>query len=186
MHFDTLAIADVLVLEPKRFGDDRGFFSETYNARTFADIVGDETVFVQDNQSLSVEPWVLRGLHFQKPPFAQAKLVRVVHGRIWDVAVDIREHSKSFGQWVAVELSAENWKQLYIPEGFAHGFLTLEPNTEVVYKVADFYKLEADCGIIWNDPTLSIDWPLPAGVNPVLSDKDRKLPGMSEARGAFS
>lgn len=158
---------------PKRFGDARGWFAETYQRDRFK-ALGVDADFVQDNHSLSREAGTLRGLHFQTPPHAQAKLVRCLRGRIWDVAVDLRRGSPSYGQWVAAELTAEGGEQLYVPAGFAHGFLTLEPDSEVAYKTSDFYAPECDAGIAWDDPDLAIAWPL-AGSAPLLSDKDRKL-----------
>ena len=179
-----LDIAGLLLIEPKKFGDHRGFFSETFREDVLA-AAGFKGRFVQDNHSLSSEVGTLRGLHFQKPPRAQAKLVRVVRGGILDVVVDIRAGSPSFGRHLAVELSAENGRQLLVPEGFAHGFVTLEPDTEVIYKVTDYYAPESDSGILWNDPDLGIDWGL-AG-EPVLSGKDAVLAPFSELpAGLFS
>lgn len=177
------AIADVKIVTPKRFGDHRGFFSETYNATAMA-AAGIDLVFIQDNHSLSGQKGVVRGLHFQKPPFAQDKLVRVTHGAILDVAVDIRRASPTFGQHVAVELSAENWRQLLVPKGFAHGFVTLEPDTEVQYKVTADYAPDCDRGILWNDPDLAIDWGLHAA-DAILSEKDIALPRFAECDDLF-
>lgn len=157
MNVTRLAIADVVLLEMRRFGDDRGFFSEVYNRRRFAD-AGLDHDWVQDNHTLSREPGTLRGLHFQAPPRAQAKLVRVTRGSILDVAVDIRKGSPTFGRWVSVTISAANWSQMLIPKGFAHGYVTLEPDTEVLYKVDDGYAPQHDGGVTWNDPDLAIDW----------------------------
>jgi dTDP-4-dehydrorhamnose 3,5-epimerase len=173
-----------LVITPRRFADDRGWFSETYNARKFAEHGIGES-FCQDNQSLSDAPGTLRGLHFQTSPFAQAKLVRCVAGRIFDVAVDMRRGSPSFGKWVGTELSAENGKQLYVPIGFAHAFLTLEADCIVAYKVNAFYSAECEGGIIWNDPEIAIDWPLDR-LTPQLSAKDAGLPPLSELKADFS
>jgi dTDP-4-dehydrorhamnose 3,5-epimerase len=184
MQITSLAIPDVKLLTPKKFGDDRGFFSETYNARTLAGLGVTET-FVQDNHSLSGPVGTVRGLHFQKPPHAQAKLVRVVRGRIFDVAVDIRQRSATYGQWVGVELSAENWQQLYIPAGFAHGFCTLEPETEVLYKTTDFYAPELDAGLHWRDPAFDIAWPV-AAADATLSAKDLALPCLAAVSSPFS
>lgn len=181
--FTKTALQGVLIVEPKRFGDDRGFFSEVYNAARFRE-AGLELGFVQDNHSFSAEQGVLRGLHFQAPPHAQDKLVRVTRGRVLDVAVDIRRGSPTYGQHVAVELSAENWRQLLVPKGFLHGFVTLEPNCEVLYKVTDFYSPECDGGVRWDDPTLGIDWGL-AGRSPVLSEKDAALPLMAGFESPF-
>jgi dTDP-4-dehydrorhamnose 3,5-epimerase len=178
-----LALPEVLEIVPQKFGDARGFFSETWSGPALAQH-GIDVAFVQDNHSLSVEAGVLRGLHYQEPPYAQAKLVRVVRGAIWDVAVDIRPGSRTFGRWVGLHLSAEAWNQILVPEGFAHGFVTLEPNTEVVYKVSAPYSREHDRGIRWNDPALGIDWPL-EGRTPILSDKDRTAPLLAEAPAAF-
>lgn len=161
MDARPLAIPDVRLISPKIFRDDRGFFSETYVDRAFA-AAGVDARFVQDNHSMSRARGVLRGLHLQAAPHAQGKLVRVLRGAIFDVAVDIRKGSPSFGQHVAVVLSAENWCQLWIPEGFAHGFCTLEPDTEVAYKVTDYYAPECDRSILWCDPALGIPWPIPA------------------------
>ena len=171
-------IPAVLILQPERFGDDRGFFSETYNRRALADH-GVDTEFVQDNHSLSRDSFVLRGLHFQTPPFAQDKLVRVVRGRILDVAVDLRRGSPTYGHHEAVELSAEGGEQILVPIGFAHGILTTEPNTEVLYKVSNYYAPSHDRGIHWADPALGIPWPL-GGVKPTLSEKDRSQPTLAQ------
>lgn len=161
----------VVEITPRRFGDARGFFAETWQRQRFADN-GINIDWVQDNQSLSAEPYVLRGLHLQVSPMPQAKLVRVLKGRIFDVAVDVRPHSPSLGKWVACLLSAETFNQLYIPVGFAHGFLTLEPGVEVLYKVSGPYAPGCERGIIWNDKDIAIDWPLPSGQRPVMSEKD--------------
>lgn len=173
----------IKLIKPRRFADDRGWFSETYNARTYA-ALGVTVAFCQDNHSMSRPAGVLRGLHFQRPPHAQAKLVRCVRGAIWDVAVDIRTGSPTFGRFVATELTAENGWQLFVPEGFAHGFVTLAPDTEVEYKVSDFYSPDCDGGLIWNDPDLAVPWPLADGA-PILSDKDQKLPRLSEFENPF-
>lgn len=175
MDILTSAIPDIKLLKPRSFADPRGSFTETYNRERFNHAVGQAVEFVQDNHSVSRPAGVLRGLHFQRNPRAQGKLVRVARGRILDVAVDLRRGSPHYGRHVAAELSAENGLQIWVPVGFAHGFLTLEPDTEVIYKVTDYYDPATDAGIIWNDPTLAIDWPL-AGQDPVLSDKDRRLP----------
>lgn len=174
VRITSLAIAEVKLAEPDRFGDERGFFSETYSRRDFA-AGGIDGEFVQDNQSRSASPGTVRGLHYQLPPFAQAKLVRVVRGSIFDVAVDIRRGSPTFGAHVAVTLSAAAWNQLFVPAGFAHGFCTLEPDTEVAYKVTAYYSREHDRGIRWDDPALGIAWPVDAGAA-VLSAKDAALP----------
>ncbi|HRY07332.1 MAG TPA: dTDP-4-dehydrorhamnose 3,5-epimerase [Hyphomicrobiaceae bacterium] len=178
-----LEIADVIIITPAKFGDERGFFSETYNQSALREF-GIGAHFVQDNQSLSRHKGVVRGLHFQSPPHAQGKLVRVVRGRIFDVAVDIRRGSPTYGKHVATELSADNWRQLWLPAGFAHAFCTLEDDTEVIYKVTDYYAPQCDCGIQWNDPALGIDWPIAAG-EAVLSAKDMKLPRLAEITSPF-
>lgn len=178
LSVEDTAIPAVKIVTPKKFGDHRGFFSETWSRKGFAE-AGLDLDFVQDNQSLSAPVGTLRGLHFQSPPFAQDKLVRVTRGRILDVAVDIRTSSPTFGKHVAVELSAENWKQLLVPVGFAHGFVTLEPDTEVLYKVTAPYAPENDHGLAFDDPALGIDWGLPLS-DLTLSDKDRKHPRLAE------
>ncbi len=178
LNVEDTAIPAVKIITPKKFGDHRGFFSETWSRNAFAE-AGLDLDFVQDNQSLSAPVGTLRGLHFQSAPFAQDKLVRVTRGRILDVAVDIRASSPSFGKHVAVELSAENWRQLLVPIGFAHGFVTLEPDTEVLYKVTAPYAPANDHGLAFDDPALGIDWRLPlSGLT--LSDKDRKHPRLAE------
>ncbi|RXT04505.1 dTDP-4-dehydrorhamnose 3,5-epimerase [Ammoniphilus sp. CFH 90114] len=171
----------VVIIEPAVFGDNRGFFMESYNGAKFTQ-AGLDFNFIQDNQSLSVETGTIRGLHYQLNPKAQTKLVRVLTGAIYDVAVDIREHSPTFGQWVGVILSEDNKRQLLVPKGFAHGFCTLVPNTQVFYKVDEYYSPENDRGILWNDPAIGIDWP---SSNPVLSDKDSKLPLLKDAEINF-
>ena len=178
LSVEDTAIPAVKIVTPKKFGDHRGFFSETWSRKAFAE-AGIDLDFVQDNQSLSAPVGTLRGLHFQSPPFAQDKLVRVTRGRILDVAVDIRTSSPSFGKHVAVELSAQNWKQLLVPVGFAHGFVTLEPDTEVLYKVTAPYAPQNDHGLAFDDPALGIDWRLPLS-ELTLSDKDRNHPRLAE------
>lgn len=173
----------VKLVRPRRFGDDRGWFSETYNHARYA-AMGIDCIFIQDNHSMSRDTGVLRGLHWQAPPNGQDKLVRCVRGRIWDVAVDARRGSPTFGQWVTAELSADNGHQLFVPVGFAHGFVTLDPNTEVEYKVSGLYAPESEGGVIWNDPGLALPWPLPPG-GPTLSPKDEILPPLSEAMSPF-
>ncbi|MCL2523742.1 MAG: dTDP-4-dehydrorhamnose 3,5-epimerase [Betaproteobacteria bacterium] len=168
MRVTPTAIPDVLLIEPKVFGDERGFFFESFNQRAFNEAVGREVVFVQDNHSKSAKN-VLRGLHYQLPPKAQGKLVRVIQGAVFDVAVDIRRDSPTFGRWVGELLSAENKKHFWIPPGFAHGFLTLSDTAEFLYKTTDYYAPELERCIRWDDPTLAIAWP---GMNPVLSAKD--------------
>ncbi|MEO1265420.1 MAG: dTDP-4-dehydrorhamnose 3,5-epimerase [Pseudomonadota bacterium] len=181
---EALDIADVKLIAPKIFRDARGFFSETYNRRTLAD-AGLDVAFVQDNHPPSRDAGPVRGLHFQKPPHAQGKLVRVVTGAILDVAVDIRAGSPTFGRHIAVELSADNWQQLYVPAGFAHGFCTLKPDTEVVYKTTAYYDAASDAAIQWDDPAIGIDWPVARDVA-VLSDKDRAAPPLSEIPDYFT
>ncbi len=178
MKVTQLEISDIKILKPVRHGDERGFFSEVFKESILREH-GIDVHFVQDNHSLSVGKWVVRGLHFQIPPFAQAKLLRVTSGSIFDVAVDIRWGSPSFGQHVAVVLSATEWNQIFIPEGFAHGFCTLEPDTEVIYKVDSYYSAEHDRGLLWSDPALGITWPLAAG-EALLSDKDRHHPVLAD------
>jgi dTDP-4-dehydrorhamnose 3,5-epimerase len=174
----------VRLISTKRFGDARGWFTETYNQENFAKL-GIHDVFRQDNHSMSAEPGVLRGLHFQRPPHAQAKLVRCVRGSIFDVAVDVRKGSPTYGKWFSAVLSAENGKQLYVPIGFAHGFVTTEPFTEVQYKVNALYAPSAEGGVIWNDPSLAIPWPLPPG-GASLSPKDTLLPTLAELDSPFA
>lgn len=169
----------VIEIMPRKFGDSRGFFSEVYNANVFRD-AGIDLVFVQDNHSLSAQRGVLRGLHYQLPPRAQDKLVRVARGAILDVAVDIRRSSPTFGKWIAVELSAEKWNQLLVPKGFAHGFVTMTENAEVLYKVTDVYSAAHDRAIRFDDPRIGVQWPVePEGL--ILSEKDRRAPFLEEA-----
>ncbi|WP_271409665.1 dTDP-4-dehydrorhamnose 3,5-epimerase [Pseudomonas sp. Q1-7] len=169
MNVITTELQDVLILEPRLFGDDRGFFYESFNARTFAEATGVDRDFVQDNHSRS-QRGVLRGLHYQLQQ-AQGKLVRVVQGEVFDVAVDVRRSSPTFGRWVGVHLSAENKRQLWVPEGFAHGFLVLSDYAEFLYKTTDYYAPEHERCIRWDDPDLAIDWPLTEA--PQLSAKDK-------------
>ncbi|CAA9422404.1 MAG: dTDP-4-dehydrorhamnose 3,5-epimerase [uncultured Phycisphaerae bacterium] len=183
MQVVPTAIPDVKVLVPKKFGDHRGFFSETYSRKAF-EALGLRGDFVQDNHSLSAEAGVVRGLHYQLPPMAQDKLLRVVRGAVLDVAVDVRRSSPTFGRHVTAVLSAENWNQIYVPAGFAHGFRTLEPNTEVLYKVTAFYSPEHERGVRWDDPALGVDWRVTAAAA-VLSDRDRRHPPLAEARELF-
>jgi dTDP-4-dehydrorhamnose 3,5-epimerase len=184
MQVEPLAIPDVKLIVPRQFRDDRGFFSETWNERALAAAVGMTPRFVQDNHAYSRDKGTVRGLHFQVPPMAQDKLVRVVRGAILDVAVDLRRQSKTYGQHVSAVLSAANWAQLWVPQGFAHGYATLEPDTEVLYKVTAFYAPEHDRGIAWDDPDLAIDWGLDRATA-LLSDKDRRLPRLAELQSAF-
>jgi dTDP-4-dehydrorhamnose 3,5-epimerase len=183
LQIQALNIPEVLLITPPRFGDERGYFAETYAAPKLA-AAGITLGFVQDNQSFSAAVGTIRGLHCQLAPRAQGKLVRVLRGAIWDVAVDARAGSPSFGQWAAAELSAENFAQLWIPPGFLHGFCTLTPDTEILYKVTDLYDRDSERGVAWDDPALALPWPLPAS-GPVLSAKDRILPGWNEAAGWF-
>jgi dTDP-4-dehydrorhamnose 3,5-epimerase len=175
MLVTKMDIAEVLLLEPRKFGDSRGFFSEVFNAKLLSEHVG-SLDFVQDNHSLSQKKGTLRGIHFQAPPFAQDKLVRCVRGSILDIAVDLRRGSPTFGKSVTAELSADNWRQLFVPKGFGHAFLTLCEDVEVIYKVSDYYAPEHDGGIIWNDPDLAIAWGLGAHDKVELSAKDALLP----------
>ncbi|MEM6333266.1 MAG: dTDP-4-dehydrorhamnose 3,5-epimerase [Planctomycetota bacterium] len=184
MKIESLDIPDVKLITPKRFGDHRGFFMETFSAPRLAE-AGVTRDWVQDNHSLSEHPGVLRGLHYQAPPHAQAKLVRVVSGRVWDVAVDLRKGSPTYGRWVAAELSADNDQQMFVPEGFAHGFVTLEPGTAFLYKVSGVYAPQSEGGVAWDDPTLNLPWPLD-GIEPKLSDKDTKLPTLAELDSPFT
>ncbi|AUX85319.1 MULTISPECIES: dTDP-4-dehydrorhamnose 3,5-epimerase [Acinetobacter] len=177
MQVETTKIEGLLILQPNVFGDDRGWFMESFNQQHFAQALEQlqqaVPTFVQDNHSLS-QKGVLRGLHYQNAPYGQGKLVRVVQGRAWDVAVDIRPDSATYGQWVGVELSAENKTMFWIPEGFAHGFLALEDNTQFLYKTTNYYNKESEGAIIWNDPTLAIEWPLYEIENVLVSDKDNQ------------
>ncbi len=181
--FEAQFIDGVILVQPKRFGDERGYFCETYHLDRF-DAAGVRGPFVQDNHSLSGARGVIRGLHFQVPPHAQAKLVRCTRGAIYDVAVDIRTGSSTYGNYVGAMLSAENGFQLYIPVGFAHGFCTLTEECEVQYKVTDYYSPECDQGLAWNDPEIGIDWPLD-GITPQLSDKDSRQPLLSGFQSPF-
>lgn len=171
------ALPDVIRILPSRFGDHRGFFSETYSQLAYANL-GIEAVFVQDNHSLSAAVGTVRGLHFQVPPHAQAKLVRCGRGTVFDVAVDIRRGSPTYGRWAGFTLSAENGAQLYIPVGFAHGFATLEPDSEIIYKCSDYYAPETEGALRWDDSDIGIAWPLTAA--PVLSEKDASAPLLAD------
>ncbi|MDT4328992.1 dTDP-4-dehydrorhamnose 3,5-epimerase [Methylomonas sp. MED-D] len=172
MEANRLEISDVILFSPKVFGDERGFFFESFNERLFEVLTGLNPRFVQDNHSKS-QKGVLRGLHYQLPPNAQGKLVRVIQGEVFDVAVDIRKSSPTFGQWVGEILSEENKRQMWIPAGFAHGFLTLSESAEFLYKTTDYYAPAAERAIIWNDPEIGIEWPL-GGQLPILSGKDQQ------------
>ncbi|HMN72045.1 MAG TPA: dTDP-4-dehydrorhamnose 3,5-epimerase [Rhodoblastus sp.] len=184
MRVEETAIPDVKIVTPKMHGDARGFFSEVYKAADWC-AAGLDFTFVQDNHSFSAQAGVVRGLHFQIAPVAQAKLVRVARGRILDVVVDIRRSSPTFGRHVAVELSRENWRQLLVPAGFAHGFVTLEPDTEALYKTTAPYSAAHDFGLAWDDPDLAIGWPLPPG-GPILSERDRKWPRLRDLPQTFA
>lgn len=173
----------VISLTPRAFADPRGWFSETYHQARAAE-AGIDIVFCQDNQSFSRTAGTIRGLHYQRPPFAQAKLVRCVRGSIWDVAVDARRGSPTYGQWVGAKLSAENRRQLYLPIGFLHGFVTLEADTEVAYKVSAFYDPASDGGVRWDDADLALPWPLNGNV-PLVSEKDAKMPSFAEFDSPF-
>lgn len=183
MQVSQTSIPGLLLITPKVFQDQRGFFFESYNADKLANQGVPRFDFMQDNHARSESPGVLRGLHFQTPPMAQTKLVRVTSGRVYDVVVDLRKGSPTFGKWEGFELSADNFLQLLVPKGFAHGYLTLEPGTEFLYKVDAPYSPDNDAGIIWNDPDLAIPWPEKA---PQLSDKDTKLPLMREFDSPFT
>lgn len=183
MQVTNLEIEGLKLIVPPRFQDERGFFSETFSEKSARDI-GLPSTFVQDNFSLSIRKGTIRGLHFQRPPYAQSKLVRVNRGQILDVAVDLRTSSPTFGHHVAVELSRENWAQLYVPVGFAHGFCTLEADTEVAYKASAPYAPEFEAGILWSDPALAIAWPVGAD-DVTVSDKDARLGSFANMAKAF-
>ena len=183
MKVTATAIPDVLLLEPKVFGDERGFFMESFNQSAFNEAVGREVTFVQDNHSRSAKG-VLRGLHYQLPPHAQGKLVRVTLGRVFDVAVDIRRASPTFGQWVGVELSDTNYRQLWIPPGFAHGFLVTSDSADFLYKTTAYYDPTNERALRWDDPAIAISWP-DVGVSPLLSAKDSTAPGGDDLPPAF-
>jgi dTDP-4-dehydrorhamnose 3,5-epimerase len=178
MNFERLAIPDVVLFQPTAFSDDRGLFFESFSQRIFDATIGVSVPFVQDNHSLSKKN-VIRGLHYQVTPHAQGKLVRVARGAVFDVAVDLRQGSSTFGRWVGARLSAENRHQLWIPEGFAHGFVALEENTEFLYKTTDFYHKESERAILWNDKDIGIDWPLDGP--PLVSEKDSRAVAFREA-----
>ena len=183
MQVRELAIPEVVLLTPARHGDKRGFFSEVYNRRTFAQ-VGVDAEFVQDNHSFSADRGTVRGLHFQEPPHDQHKLVRVVRGSVYDVALDVRCGSPTYGRHVAVVLSADAGNQLFVPAGFAHGLMTLEADTEILYKVGAYYAPSHDRGVLWSDAALGIEWPIAAG-EAIVSDRDRALPRLAEASSPF-
>ena len=178
MHIERLKIPDIRVLTPMKHRDHRGFFSEAYAKKTLA-AAGIDIEFVQDNHLSSADRGTMRGLHFQIPPVAQNKLLRVVSGAVFDVAVDLRRNSPTYGEHVGVILSAEAWNQILVPVGFAHGLMTLEPDTEVIYKVSDYYAPDHDKGLLWNDPALGIKWPIPEH-DVILSDKDRNQPRLAD------
>ena len=184
MNVIETKIKDLLIFEPRVFADDRGWFMESFNQQVFEKALADRGLdvpnFVQDNHSFS-KKGVLRGLHYQLNPHAQGKLVRVVQGRAWDVAVDIRENSSTFGEWVGVELTADNHKQFWIPAGFAHGFIALEDNTQFLYKTTDYYSKECERSIVWNDAELSIEWPIEPDLELFLTEKDISAPNLSVA-----
>lgn len=182
MLIEETGLPGLKVLTPRRFGDDRGFFSESWNRKVLADN-GIFLDFVQDNHSLSARVGTVRGLHFQAPPHTQAKLVRCGRGRLFDVAVDVRKGSPTFGKWFGVELSFENGKQLLVPEGFLHGFATREPDTEIIYKCTDYYVPSADGAVRFDDPSIAIDWGLSGA--PILSDKDAAAPYLSQFKTPF-
>ncbi|EPX82411.1 dTDP-4-dehydrorhamnose 3,5-epimerase [Salipiger mucosus] len=183
MQVEDTKLEGVRILTPRRFGDSRGFFSESWNRKAM-EAAGLHFDFVQDNHSLSAKVGTVRGLHFQAPPHAQAKLVRCGRGRLFDVAVDIRKGSPTYGQWVGEELSFENGRQLLIPAGFLHGFVTREPDTEIIYKCSDFYAPECDGAVRFDSPEIGIDWGLD-GVEPLLSDKDAAAPVLSDFDSPF-
>jgi dTDP-4-dehydrorhamnose 3,5-epimerase len=183
MDIRNLDLPGLVLLRPRQFADSRGSFAETYNERAFQ-AAGIATKFVQDNQSFSAKRGTIRGLHFQLPPAAQAKLVRVLRGSVYDVAVDLRAGSPAYGRWVGETLTADGGEQLFVPRGFAHAFCTLEADTVVAYKVDEFYAPAADSGLIWNDPTLGINWPVAAD-EVVLSDKDLRLGRFADFASPF-
>lgn len=182
MNFIKTFIDGVIRIEPIRFQDERGFFSETYNLKAFKGF-GIDTTFIQDNYSLSKKVGTVRGLHFQKEPFGQAKLVKCSKGKIFDVVVDLRKNSSSYGKWYGIELSPENGIQLFIPVGLAHGFMTLEPNTEITYKCSNIYSPSSEGSLRWNDPDIGIDWPL--NINPSISEKDSSAPFFKQFKTPF-
>lgn len=184
MNVIETKIKDLLIFEPRVFADDRGWFMESFNQQVFEKALSDRGLdipnFVQDNHSFS-KKGVLRGLHYQLNPHAQGKLVRVVQGRAWDVAVDIRKESETFGQWVGIELSGENHKQFWIPAGFAHGFIALEDNTQFLYKTTDYYSKECERSIVWNDKDINVEWPIEDGLSIIINEKDQLSPFVNMA-----
>ena len=183
MNVLTTPIEGLLIIEPRVFNDDRGYFYESYNQKVFKSATGLDMNFVQDNQARSTQH-VLRGLHFQNPPHAQTKLIRALQGSIWDVVVDIRNESKTFGQWFGVELSVENKRQFLIPKGFAHGYSVLSETAEVFYKCDDFYSKEDEGGVLYSDPELNIDWKIDLS-NAIVSEKDLKQPTLKNILSKF-
>lgn len=183
MNVIKTAIDGVLIIEPKVFGDDRGYFFESFNARDFAEKTGLDITFVQDNESKS-RYGVLRGLHFQLPPYTQSKLVRVVKGRVLDIAIDIRKSSPTYGKWVSCELTEDNHRQFFVPKGMAHGFCVLSEEAVFQYKCDDFYHPEAEGGIAWNDPNIAVEWPIPAE-DISLSERDKHHPSFKEFTSPF-
>lgn len=181
MEFIATKLKDAYLIKPKVYEDERGFFLESYSERVFKEN-GIKSVFVQDNHSYSKNKGVLRGIHFQIPPFSQAKLVRVVRGSVYDVIIDLRKGSPTYGEWEGFNLGADNFLMLYIPRGFGHAFCTTKENTEFLYKTDNFYSPEHDAGIIWNDPTLNISWPVE---EPILSEKDEKLKNFKDFKTPF-
>ena len=184
MEIQSTILPDIKILIPRHIGDERGYFAETFRADLFAEHIG-EMAFVQDNESLSARAGTIRGLHFQSAPHAQGKLVRCTAGALFDVAVDIRQSSPTYGQWVAETLTPANGKQFWVPPGFAHGFCSLEPNTVICYKVTDYYSAECDKGVAWDDPAIAITWPEIADPE-TLSPKDRRQPQLANLRAYFS
>ena len=185
MNIETTPLPDVLLITPRRFGDARGFFSESWNRKALEAEGLHLPDFVQDNHSFSTAKGTLRGLHYQSPPHAQGKLVRCGRGALFDVAVDIRKGSPTYGQWYGTELSFENGKQLLVPAGFAHGFVTRAPETEIIYKCSDYYAQETEGAVAWDDPEVGVDWGL-GGMTPVLSDKDANAPSLADLNSPFT
>jgi dTDP-4-dehydrorhamnose 3,5-epimerase len=178
-----LSIRDVVLISVRKFADARGYFLETFRRSDFA-AMGISCDFLQDNQAFSAQPGTIRGLHFQIPPHAQAKLVRVLHGAVYDAAVDLRQGSPTYGKWCGARLTAEGGEQIFLPRGFAHGYCTLEPDTVVAYKVDAYYAPQSEAGLIWNDPEIGIDWTIPES-RVLVSDKDSKLPALSSFETPF-
>lgn len=185
MKFDRTSIPDVVIVTPRRFGDARGYFMETYKRNAFLEATGHDPVFVQDNFSLSAQKGTVRGLHFQTPPHPQGKLVRCTRGALLDVAVDARVGSPTYLQSVAIELTGENDKQLWVPPGFLHGFRTLAPDTEIAYKCTDYYAPDCDGSVMWNDPDLNVDWGVDSG-GALLSEKDQKAQSFADFDNPFT